>query len=432
MLLKSYEEVVIKSAYEVMDELINNGNLYDHNNLNSIVKKTIELLISQKDASVEDIIKMINTRHIEEVKKMVYENKTSGIAASTKIKNGPEINIYDGKTSSLTNSSNIDENTRFDLASCTKLFTAIQFLYYHENLLQTKVNEIDKDFNIDATIKELLTFYHQINTQKRIDDLSLTKKEAIQLLKEAKIVASGIHQYSDIPYMIVRQIMPDFEQNFKTLFNQKMELSKTGYEVDENEVITGGNKNELDKVHDRKARIIPYAGHAGIYSTTKDLIKLFDGLNNLGEYDKLILNRHLVMPSIPSYYLKDEDGKYLLDKNNNPIAITRGMMYRKHPMGLAKTEVLPLEGTEAFSTAGFTGTWANYDLQNNMTANILTNPLSGSDDGKKATGYAWSLDKIKEAQIEAMIQTKIVKKVFDSYYEPSLDFQKSYVIKSLG
>ena len=57
-------------------------------------------------------------------------------------------------------------------------------------------------------------------------------------------------------------------------------------------------------------------------------------------------------------------------------------VYYKHPEGIIANEMANVMSDESFATAGFTGTWAAFDLKNGLTANFLANPLSLENERK--------------------------------------------------
>ena len=55
-------------------------------------------------------------------------------------------------------------------------------------------------------------------------------------------------------------------------------------------------------------------------------------------------------------------------------------VYYKHPEGIRVNEMANPLSKEAFAIAGFTGTWACFDLMNGLSSNFLANPFSRSKD----------------------------------------------------
>lgn len=433
-----YDQLVDKISYELMDKMIKNGGLTNYKNLADILKCTRDMLIKNKDKTLEEIIELSISDYIFKTREIIDNKKAPGISTSIRISNGPEINIYAGMTSTNQDAVKIDDNVLFDVASLTKMFTALQVLKEHElkNIdINSRIYEIDPKFKQDATLLELLNFYHKIITSERIDKAK-DEIEALELLYNSEIIESKVHVYSDIPYMIARRLLPDFIERFKKYFNDELDMKKTCYMPKSDYVITGGDKRDMNSVHDPKAKLISHAGHAGIYSTSHDLVKLFDGLSKLNFLSIDSINE-LTNPIIKGEYVRNDDNSIKFEKeikngevSYHPMFIKRGMMYKKHGMGMKKTEVFDESSLHAFSVAGFTGCWVNFDIANGFTSNILANPFSGSDDGKKDPNYIKSIDVVKLSSLESIIKLIISTSVYEAYYNEK-DYVNKRIIKKL-
>lgn len=439
--MQKFMELVDKTKLDILNQFIKNGRLMEYQPVYNVLQKTSKTLETLKDYSIEDIIDNLSKEYVEQVRQFVNEEKCPGISAGIQNYNGPEINVYYGKTSGLADAKPIDEQVRFDGASITKMYTALQYImadYNQKYSLDDKISAINPEFEQDTTLRELLTFYHVFHTDGKLEEVCSNKKQAIALLKKAKIVESNTFLYSDIPYMMASLVDPKFKQNFKNLFIKKMGLTQTGYDVKPEDIITGGAMNALNLVHDPKARILPYAGHAGIYSNTHDSLKLFQKL--MESLLPLYISREIATPNFKDV-VRDKNGKICYKElqkqigeeeitRYDPIWVNKAMgVHCQHGLGLEKTDVLPYQSEYAFAADGFTGVWLNYDLANEMSANIFTNPLSGSEEGKKPQGYVWMLDGLKEKSIETLIALKYAQTVFEAYNESdkSEDFHKRYI-----
>ena len=134
---------------------------------------------------VESIIKNTDINNVSQVYYTIIDyfftkidlivKNTPGLTIGVKdvISNG-ELCIYYGKTSDKINAKKIDEDTRFDLASVSKLFTAISVLKCSEKgklKLQDPVHKYNNKFvNLkNISIEDTAKFYYQINTDGRLD-----------------------------------------------------------------------------------------------------------------------------------------------------------------------------------------------------------------------------------------------------------------------
>ncbi len=318
-----------------------------------------------------------------------YLNKLKTIetivpGATSAIKDGKlnhTLTTYAGQISSDQDSPQIDENTRFDIASITKMFTALEALKLNEEGLYNIQNPVSSygPYNLDMSVEDLAKFTYKIQTDGRIDeDISLA--EVKRRLYSSKVIEKS-HFYSDIPYIILGDIIPHRTHYYKELFIQNLGLSQTNHDRTFGN-LTGGAYNNLEIVHDPKGRILEKyginPGHAGIYSTSQDLIKLFDGLTK-GFLNEKSLNI-LTTKNYKNAIVYDKKGKPIIEQIGNRTKyrnINRAMgVYISHPYGIRHTEVPDIASTTAFSAAGFTGSYTLYDLQNKISANILVNPFS--------------------------------------------------------
>ena len=396
--------------------------------------------------SEEEILSICTHDMKETADKFIKEQLSPGIVASFKVNDDITVYLCRGVTNLKNETVKINhpmtETTKVDLASITKLFTGLQYLKEAEEGkvdLSKKVSDYNNEFkNIDVPVEELLTFNHNIQTNGRLDQVAKNEEEAIKLLKESTIKESNTHLYSDIPYMILALMNSSFKEEFNKYFHEDLGLENTTYEIHEGDITTGGPYNHLNIVHDPKARLVSYAGHAGIFSTSEDLIKLYDALRN-GWLNEESLKR-IITPTLDSKYmtedtmwLLDENGEKRLDGRGNPIPITRGMEYRHHPLGYARSEVAPSQSDRAFACSGFTGGHLSIDhipYQNEQgkqetiwyTINTLTNPISFSyeEDGKVASkpkGYVWTLDALKSAELKAVYSVLALQAMNDKVFK---------------
>lgn len=348
----NYLSIIIEEEYKLINELIENGKLKEYRYLIDMFDKEKQELIDMIDKTPKEIYNYIIQEYLKMVKgiSLLTPNLTTGIKDA---KSGVSIYTYDGKTKE--NGVSIDEDTRFDLASITKLFTAILALKLNEEGkfdLSKNVSEYDSKYNLNIPIREMIKFYYDLRTDGRLDD-DISLKELKKRLYSTKIIEKNTFVYSDIPYIILKEILPNSDENFKKYFNEEMGLAHTNYGIP----------------NDKKARVMEkyklYPGHAGIFSTSRDLTKFFDALNNNFLSNSSI--EDLITPII--------DSPMLLNKDNIK-RVSRAMgVYIKHPEGIRVSEITNVMSHEAFAITGFTGTYASFDLKNELTANILANPL---------------------------------------------------------
>ena len=388
MLKEEYQGIIIEEMYKIIYELVINGKLKEYHPIVEMFMDEKEELTSMIDKSPEEVYATIIKEYlmkVEGIAKLV-PGLTTGIKDA---KVGTEIYTYSGKTKE--NGEKVDEYTRFDIASVTKLFTTTLALKLSEEgkfsldrLVSSYKEGKYKYLNIPA--EEMAKYYYELRTPGRLDDV-FSKNELNKRLSETSVVKEKTFVYSDIPFIILKDIIPDSDEYFKKYFNDEMKLLETSYDYFGS--LTGGKEDELNMVHDPKARVMEKyginPGHAGVFSTSKDLVKFSDALRKgfLSE-DSL---KKMITPVVKTPMLLDENGNPVMkkDKNGNatdPIRISRAMgVYIKNPEGIRVNELPASVSDTAFAMTGFTGSHMVVDLKNDLTTNILANPIS--DNGQR-------------------------------------------------
>lgn len=442
------EELINQKISIILESLITPENVLNKKEILNYLLKTKAILLATSSFSYDEIYERLLADYLREIS--LVSRVVPGV--STAIKDNQkniELYTYSGKVSKT--GSNIDEKTRFDVASITKLFVATEALKLEEDgkfSLEKDVSSYKngryKYLQIPAIL--MAKFYYSLRTDGRIDEDGLSLDEIQRRLISTKIVKSKTFEYSDIPYIILKDILPDSDYYFKKYFYDIMGLWDTGYE--NFGITTGGNEYALNEVHDPKARKLRKfgikTGHAGLFSTSYDLVKYFDNLV-MGFLSKSSLDK-LITPALSDPYLV-EDGKLVYKKNGSVQNVNRALAaYISHPDGFSATEVSPLLSPRAFSITGFTGGYATFDLDNGITANILTNPLSNleervipydevigsegikhtemwvkgrdikilADDGTTDIPYYQLIQTLKEKQIELVLSLRLAKMVLGS------------------
>lgn len=384
---QEYLEIITEEEYKLINELVQNGKLQEYYYLIEMFDQEKENLVNNMNKTPKEIYNGIISTYLKTVKgiSLLVPGLSTGIKDA---RSGVNIYTYDGKTAQ--SGSYIDENTRFDLASSTKLFTTIEALKLAEEGkfdLDKNVSEYKdgKYANLNIPVEKMAKFYYDLRTDGRLDEKNreLSFDELQRRLVNTKIIKDHTFIYSDIPFIILKDLFSEADEYFRNFFNEEMNLLQTSYDRSFG-VLTGGKDGELNLVHDPKARVMErYSlnpGHAGIFSTSKDLVKLFESLNNGFLSNESITK--MVTPALDTPILLNPDGTIMYKKNRDGYTsgiqnVNRGMaVYYKHPEGIRANEMVDAMGNESFATAGFTGTWATFDLKNGLTANILANPLS--------------------------------------------------------
>ena len=258
------------------------------NNLPYLKDEDKTYLIENKDCDIESFIKeKYNEMFLKWNKEYPMFNIPSGMISISIDGNTKYINVGNNK---------YDENTIFDIASMSKLYT--EFILFG----------VLKDYNLslDMSIKDLVPFYESISDLTLMDLISFNNKylttidmrecknitEGKKALRTAYIVPEnkGKYLYTDVPIMILTDILEEYtKMDYKSLFKKyildKYDLHDTYLELSDDDLKRYVSINGK-YVNDPKANIFGgYYGHAGVKATSKDYIKF---LNNIfsSEYDK--------------------------------------------------------------------------------------------------------------------------------------------------
>lgn len=279
------------------------------------------------------------------------------------------------------------ENALFDIASMTKFYTQIiAFNLMKEGVFspKSKIAELDNRFkNLgDLTVYDVTSFMTEFRTPGRIDDQK-TVEEAKDTLYGATVHNKGAYNYNDIGMMIMKEVMENqtdlsYNELVQKYIVQPLGLTDTHLIVPNNKfhLLTGSPVTNARQglVNDPKAIALGgYSGHAGMWSSSDDLIKLMKGVHKNG-----------IVPNISAAY-------------TSGINQARGIMrntYTTHPKGL---DVSYLDITEPFDSFVIQGsTRVNATGSRNSAHNILFNPSSMSIEEAKEQEFRFNQNQIEQ------------------------------------
>ncbi len=434
-----------------------------------ILKPALQIIESNKDASIEEIKeKLYNISGVEEsVTDFIYNKQMSpGAVITYGTKNYQEmIKIGKKKDEEQSHTSGI---TMYDLASVTKLFTSIsiQILARKGMLdLSKKVSYYLPDFSglKDVTVYQLLTFNAPVKTDGRIDRAK-DKEEAEKILRSITFDAQndGSRPYTDMGAMVLKYIIEkvsgipyyDFvKQNILETSN----MTDTYVSIPEhkiNRIAPTGNNGfyykdgnyrintdvNLGECYDEKARVMGQkdgnlSGHAGLFTNGLDMV----------EFSHALLSKTILTDNELHHMADNETGK-----KGQGIQYLGKLCYSKNPSQEDSEVYHPLSG-RTIASAGWTGTQLTIDPDNDVFYSLLSNrsynrmtfidkdkrDLVKTDQmGKKtiilpngeekidASRYAWDRD---EALVHPVIKLSIWYRFLEKLYENELeDIGKPY------
>ena len=426
------EEVVDK----IIESLLNTGS--DIGYIKELREKSIELI--KKDMDLKDVLFSIandiqtETELFLNAKNEYDVNLISGISTGVYLpdyENGGYRFTVLGGTTKRDGDKKIDDSTVFDIASITKLYTLV-LLFKLEELglidLNTKVSDLNPDIQGlgDFTLNDLVRLHGVLRTDGNVAT-STSYEEAYERFKSLYLVDSTREKntYTDFGAMVIGDTV---EKVISKYFNEELKLDEIMNRFlfiplyINNTTFTPpiinvtGNNNDLGLPHDPKSRALGgKTGHAGLFTNSKDLMNLSDGIMN---------------------------GKFLSKKNVNRLGevtfpgSSKGNLglYVKHPGGWEYTYTPPEFSTGSFSHQGWTGPVASFDPNNNIHNSILVNAIYDSDNpeeikNNKPLGYKNHFGLYQSEITKRIMLMYIVKKYYNKYIHLQENIEDNRIIR---
>jgi CubicO group peptidase (beta-lactamase class C family) len=412
------KKYIQKELNDYINELINNQNIANDDELKNIfprekyyllLRNVLEVIKENRFASITTLrIKLLEKSGLKDiVKNIVYEtNITPGLvleygtkySKDTIIAGNKQEVIYDGNKF-INKEEKMEYDTIFDLASTSKLFTSLSIYTLVDNNiinLEEDVTKYAPEFkNLKGVkIQDLLTFSKRICTKERIDKVN-NPMEAKNILLTSYIPEEQNLQnaYTDMGVMVLKCVIEDVTKMKFTEYVQEMILNIAGMNetflnvpvelryrcANENYSTIINNQgreivrmdNVKGTIHDPKAKAIGHdlgiaSGHAGYFSTTEDMMRLSNSLQN----DKIISQKALFNISnnfVGKKYI-NEDGSI------NYNYYYGSLVFLKQPQIGRLSVYYPLSG-KAFMSPGFAGTTFCLDPINNISLFLGANRL---------------------------------------------------------
>ena len=174
---------------------------------NELSLTAIELLAKSPDEVYDEIRK----RYLETVTAM--SKLSPGIATAIQdLQNNIYVSEYLGNIGDETGTK-VTKDTRFDLASITKMFTSLEALKLNQDGLFDVYSVID-EINLSPyktlhiTVLDIMRFKYELLTTHRIDEPNITLPEFYRRLLRPSI-GKNKYVYSDIPYIITKTLLPN-------------------------------------------------------------------------------------------------------------------------------------------------------------------------------------------------------------------------------
>jgi len=473
-MLEKYLEDYVNNLYESQNNgaVIEQQGLYSKKDYYELLKPVIDLC--NKDLSINEIRNILfKNSGIEEnlndfiykkemVPGMVFSYGTNNYKETVVIGNRQEVTL-DENNNIVPDIEKMTEDTIFDLASVTKVFTSLSILKLVQsgviNLNDEVVKYAPEFKNLKGvTIFDLISFGVPLKTNGRVDKAS-SREEAEQILFNIEVnkESENLVPYTDMGAMVLKYVIEHassmnyynfVEENILNKLNMKdthvlvpkMKLDRVAstnldgkYFKDGNFAITTSAKKGI--VYDPKAQIMGQqegilSGHAGMFSTVNDMTNLAKGIMG----GQIIDNKYVEMMA------KNRTGrKYIQDDKEKYVQYLGFLCYSKNPI-LANSELFHAMSGKALASAGWTGTQLTVDpinqlfffMAGNRSHNRMTfidaaqkEKVKVDENGKKtivlpngeikidATRFAWDRDAVVvHPSLKLSIQYKMLEDVY--------------------
>lgn len=436
-------------------------NLYSKQEYEDLLRVVLDVLNEKKDASIDDIREelfkrsgleqLLNDFYLRDLKApgAVLSFGTSKYQEQIIIGNKQEVDMNNGSFKINLQPNEVD--TIYDLASVTKLFTAVSILQLagkRELSIADKASKYLPEFkNLgNITIYDLLT-YVPLLTNYRIDS-ACTRDEAENYLFSArpktKSESYGTDRYNDIAPMILKYIVEKvsgipFDQYVKENILDKAEMNNTfvkvpsyklnkvasnnypikllstgGLSIDQ--TITIGNSSDKKAVALGQPEGI-LSGHAGLFSTSEDMTK----------FSKGIISGLILHPALTKEMAKNRTLNDFVISGNTIYNPSYGFLCNSKNHNSTFTDVFPGLSGRSFSQSGWSGTYVAIDPINDINLTLLSNRthnrIIAVDPTQsfrlRGTGlvdtsvYGFERRKITDACMKLALQEKMLEEIFN-------------------
>jgi len=276
-------------------------------------------------------------------------------------------------------------DTIYDLASLSKVISTttiiLKLIEDGEITLSTNVCDILTSFKYkDITIYNLLT--HTSGLPSDISDYKMLCKNKQDIMKiifstELEYETGKKVLYSDIGYillgLIIEKIVGPMEAYFDENIANPLNMQDTCYNPRESAKVRCAPTEYKDSrgyvkgtVHDGKAYILGgVSGHAGLFSTVKDLGNLCEMMLNEGMFNgKRILSKNSI--------------KMIMECNTEGLNEKRGLGWQIKNNIISVNSMGDLASSRSIFHTGFTGTSLLLDFENEFAFILLTNRIHPS------------------------------------------------------
>ena len=453
-------------------------NLFSKKEYYELLKPVMDIISKNKDMDLDELRNLIyvnsgfenSLREFVEKKEMVpglvFSYGTNNYKETLVIGNRQEVTL-DNNGNIVPSVEKMTEDTIFDLASVTKLYTSLSILkLVQENIinLDDEVVKYAPEFKNLKGVKilDLLSFQVPLVTNGRVDRAA-SKEEAEKILFDISVdkESKNLRPYTDMGAMVLKYVIEHasgmnyynyVEDNIlkplgmtdthvvvpKAKIDRVASTNIDGmYYKDGNFRINTSNPKGI--VYDPKAKIMgspsgDLTGHSGLFSTANDMTKLAKGIM----YGRVIDDKYV------EEMAKNRTGRKVMDDGvEKNIQYLGYLCYSKNPV-LADSEIYHAMSGRTLASAGWTGNQLTVDPLNEiflyMSGNRSHNRMTFIDQAQKdkvvtdeygkktiilpngqemidATRFAWDRDKLIHQALRLAIQYKMLEDFYSMYKE---------------
>jgi serine-type D-Ala-D-Ala carboxypeptidase len=295
---------------------------------------------------------------------------------------GQSVRYLDGKFTEMQQPIDMQQDTIFDLASISKIFTSTAIMILFEKghfQLDDPVAKYIPEFAAggkqDVTIRQLLTHTSGFTAWIPLYSQGNSREERMQLVFQhpLKSPPGTKYEYSDLNMITLGALIEVFSGQRQdefvgehiterigmkdTMYNPtaslKHRIAATEYQSIPNRGLVWG------EVHDENAWSLDgVAGHAGVFSTAEDLAKFAHLFINEGRYG----SKQILKPETVELLLENQNAAY--PGNDHGLGWELGQGWYMDALS---------EGTYSFGHTGYTGTSIVVNPNNKTVAILLTN-----------------------------------------------------------
>ena len=421
----------------ILNDLVNSGSELPY--INELKTDSMESV--KKDIDLAEVLDSISddikeeTYHFLTQKNKYDVNYISGISSCIFLpsKDGDyKLKLIGGSISRDVNIK-VNENTIFDIASITKLFTLLLvFKLDEEGIidLNSKICDVNPDFQKleDFTFNDLIRLHGELRTDGLITSAN-NFEEAERIFKTMYLYSNNREEnkYTDLGAMVIGNTLEKiisnklgrdvkFDEVMDMYLIKPLGLNNTMFNPKTSNVSGNGNLEGL--VHDPKARILGGAlGHAGLFSSSDDLARLAKNIFTIKYVNKDHINRlgEITFPNSPQsnkgnlgLYIKSKEG---YNNSYNPPDFSLG----------------------SFSHQGWTGQVATFDPNNMIHNSILVNAIYNSNNqdeikNNKPFGFRDAFSDYQINITKKIMLMYVVKKYYNKYCNQKADID---VVKNI-